>query len=63
MLALVAAGHSNGEIAGRLCVSRATAKTHVSNIISKLEVSGRVQAAVVATEAGLGAREAPAAGL
>lgn len=53
VLALLAQGLSNAEIGRRLCLSTATVKDHVSAILSKLAVSNRVQAAVIAREAGL----------
>jgi DNA-binding CsgD family transcriptional regulator len=53
VLALVAAGQSNGDIAETLFISRKTASVHVSNILSKLGVATRVQAAAVAHRRGL----------
>ena len=53
VLALIAAGRSNGEIAGSLFISRKTASVHVSNILGKLGVAGRVEAAGVAHRLGL----------
>jgi DNA-binding NarL/FixJ family response regulator len=48
VLALLVEGQSNPQIAERLSVSRATASVHVSNILSKLGVSNRVEAATLA---------------
>jgi DNA-binding CsgD family transcriptional regulator len=53
ILALVAEGHPNKEIARRLYISERTARTHVSNILRKLGLSSRTQAALFAAEAGL----------
>ena len=53
VLGLLALGMSNAEIGRRLYLSTATVKDHVSAILSKLAVTNRVQAAVMAREAGL----------
>jgi DNA-binding CsgD family transcriptional regulator len=53
VLALVAAGRSNGQIAAELFISPKTASVHVSNILAKLGVGGRVEAAGVAHRLGL----------
>ncbi|MFC9975891.1 AAA family ATPase [Spirillospora sp. NPDC127200] len=53
VLKLVAEGLGNKEIAAALYISPKTASVHVSNIMAKLEVTGRTQAAAVAHRAGL----------
>ncbi|HEX3516729.1 MAG TPA: AAA family ATPase [Trebonia sp.] len=53
VLILVAAGRSNPEIARELFISAKTASVHVSNILAKLGVSGRVEAAAVAHRLGI----------
>ena len=50
VLALMIKGLTNPEIAERLVVSRATAKAHVSNVLSKLGVSNRAEAVAVALQ-------------
>ncbi len=54
VLALIAQGHNNAEIAQRLTLSPKTVGNHISNIFNKLQVADRAQAIVRAREAGLG---------
>jgi DNA-binding CsgD family transcriptional regulator len=49
VLHLVAAGRSNGQIGQALFISRKTASVHISNILRKLGVSNRIEAAAIAT--------------
>jgi ATP/maltotriose-dependent transcriptional regulator MalT len=53
VLALIAAGETNAEIARKLFVSTSTVKTHINNLYRKLGTRGRVQAVVRARELGL----------
>jgi DNA-binding NarL/FixJ family response regulator len=53
VLQLLAAGRSNAQIGAELFISRATAAVHVTNILRKLDVTNRVQAAALAERAGL----------
>jgi DNA-binding NarL/FixJ family response regulator len=53
ILRLVARGHSNSDIAGRLVISPLTAKTHVSNILRKLDCHDRAGLVALAYETGL----------
>jgi len=57
VLRLVAQGLSNADIAGRLVLSEKTVKGHVSNILSKLHVADRTQAAVYAWREGVVRRD------
>jgi DNA-binding NarL/FixJ family response regulator len=54
ILALIAHGRTNEQIAEQLVVSIKTVRNHVSTIFSKLQVADRAQAVVRAREAGLG---------
>ncbi len=53
VLRLLARGYSNREIAGELVIGEKTVKTHVSNVLSKLNVPSRTQAALYAIRIGL----------
>ncbi|MEV6954678.1 response regulator transcription factor [Streptomyces sp. NPDC051183] len=53
VLALVGAGLSNAQIAGRLYLSVSSVKAHVSRVLQKLALENRTQAAVLAHELGL----------
>ena len=53
VLRLIAAGLENREIAERLVLSEATVRTHVSNILGKLHLASRTQAALYALREGL----------
>jgi len=53
ILAALGRGLSNADIAVELSISEATAKTHVSRVLAKLGLTSRVQAAIIAKEAGL----------
>ncbi|MCQ8194860.1 response regulator [Streptomyces rugosispiralis] len=54
VLALIAEGRSNREIARALVLSEKTVKTHVSNILMKLDLADRTQAALWAVRHGIG---------
>jgi DNA-binding NarL/FixJ family response regulator len=54
ILARLAEGLSNADIAKRLVISQKTVRNHISNIFNKLQVSDRLQAALCARKAGLG---------
>src|SRR5918994_156216 len=53
ILALLGTGASNKEIADRLCLAEGTVKNHVTNILSKLDVRDRTQAALRARQLGV----------
>jgi NarL family two-component system response regulator LiaR len=57
VLKLIANGLSNSEIAGQLVISEYTVKGHVSNILSKLHLADRTQAAVYAWQKGVVRRD------
>ncbi|MBX3057574.1 MAG: response regulator transcription factor [Anaerolineae bacterium] len=54
VLALLAQGFNNGDIARQLHLSQKTVRNHCSNIFSKLQVADRAQAIIRAREAGIG---------
>lgn len=54
ILAMIANGLSNAELASRLYLSPKTVRNHITNIFSKLQVADRAQAILKAKEAGLG---------
>ncbi len=53
VLKLIVAGRSNKEIGTQLTISEATVKTHINNILSKLGVTDRTQAATSALQRGI----------
>jgi len=53
VLRLIATGATNREIADTLVISEGTGKNHISNILSRLQLRDRTQAAVYVREAGL----------
>ena len=59
VLKLIASGMSNSQIAGELVITENTVKGHVSNILSKLHLMDRTQAAVYAWQQGIVRRVAP----
>ncbi len=59
VLRLVAQGLSNQEIADRLCISERTVRNHVGNILNKLHLANRTQAALYALRQGIASLDAP----
>src|SRR5690606_36791099 len=57
VLTFLARGLSNAQIGGELVISQGTTKSHVSSILAKLGCSSRLQAGIMAREAGLGAEQ------
>jgi DNA-binding NarL/FixJ family response regulator len=53
VLTMVARGMSNAEIAERLTISPATAKTHVAHLLTKLDARDRIQLVIIAYQSGL----------
>jgi len=60
VLALIATGLSNSEVAERLCISEATAKTHVGHLLTKLNARDRVHLVILAYQAGVVSLDLPA---
>jgi DNA-binding NarL/FixJ family response regulator len=54
VLAMVAAGHNNTAISAQLALAPKTVRNHISNILTKLQVSDRAQAIIRARAAGMG---------
>ena len=59
VLRLIAQGYENKEIAKKLTISEATTRTHVSNILNKLHLASRTQAALYALREGLASLDDP----
>jgi len=57
VLRMIAVGKNNQEIAAELVVSESTVKTHITNLLSKLHVKDRTQAAAYAWQNGIVRRE------
>jgi NarL family two-component system response regulator LiaR len=53
VLKLIANGKDNAMIAGELHISPKTVKNHISNILMKLQIQNRIQAAVYAVRSGI----------
>jgi NarL family two-component system response regulator LiaR len=53
VLRLIAGGQTNAQIAERLVITERTVKSHVNNILSKLHVADRTQAAILAWRTGM----------
>ena len=53
VLKLIANGKDNAQIAGELHISPKTVKNHISNILMKLQIDNRIQAAVYAVRSGI----------
>jgi NarL family two-component system response regulator LiaR len=59
VLRLIADGNNNAGIAAKLFISEKTVKSHVSNILSKLHLADRTQAAAYAWREGIVRRDSP----
>jgi DNA-binding NarL/FixJ family response regulator len=53
VLKLIANGKDNAQIAAELVISPKTVKNHISNILMKLQIQNRIQAAVYAVRSGI----------